>query len=398
MSIDAAASDASTPCTETSIFEEEWKGCGGSRPFEGLEAVAEFNASFGQDNRSDIDPQLLSTPKKPSTTQYPLQNVRNQQTKETTWATAEQASTYTFINGACTTPQMGNPSGTSEGGAMSSVLDPQCACPDCSGVVVDFHQPHLLYYHGTIPHYYPSVELHNANGLPTQLDTNPDLSVYHQFHRRSISEPPRGPTSASFQHYQYQPATDLQAPMTFRRADRVVGTQTRPQELTRLKPSPRDRRQSRQQPPSINKRDVQKGRQRDGLRRARAQTVRAPTSVPSSPMPPRKIVYMDDSPTMVPYQGSSSQVSPLEFVSTRICTPTPSPERVLSPSLDLGETMELTNSSAHSTHDNVAMLSIPISIEQLQALITEAVQKAVTEMKKDVASSEDGKVGHDGGS
>lgn len=58
--------------------------------------------------------------------------------------------------------------------------------------------------------------------------------------------------------------------------------------------------------------------------------------------------------------------------------------------------MDCTNGTTSMTDEKAAPLSIPISVEQLQALITEAVEKAVESMEKTNKVPRDEKMIHGG--
>ena len=226
----------------------------------------------------------------------------------------------------------------------------------------DFNQPTP-----TNTPYFHSVETSCAPVAPLFASS----PLRHQLHRRSVSEPPEG---FPHHHHHARPLfVPSGPPMTFTRAGHYLG-QPKPQHPPpRMMTSLPKNKTCRSGPYGVKNRPQSARAQpqsRYDLRRERPQPVHAhsigPTSMPQG--------------SYVPGTPPAQQV----FVTSRVCTPAPSPVRetmVASPGpIDpvlRGATLEK------------EVVSIPV--DELRSMITEAVRKAVESVeaaKKTVA--EDG--------
>jgi hypothetical protein len=226
--------------------------------------------------------------------------------------------------------------------------------------------------------YFQSVEQPFARKIaPSHLQPQ-------HLHRRSVSEPPDG----GLMHHRL-PNQDN--PMTFTRdghplgASRINAPLIKRVKQTRSQPY---KRNPRQPPPS--------SQSRYQLRRSHTQTTHLPpTSVPYG-MPP-------DQPPQQPQQMHHHMpFEPMprepQYVSSRVCTPAPeaidpfledSPAPMVAPMLAKG------NGAFHGYSGNdlpaAENVTIKMGVEELRALITEVVRKAVKEVQagRSVASAGD---------
>ncbi|KAK3703446.1 hypothetical protein LTR37_014436 [Vermiconidia calcicola] len=308
---------ASSPCSDN-IFDEDWKNCGGGDSMD-LEALVAFNAGFNSNdsNTGDIDPQLLSNVSSPA------------QSIETTW------------NDGAHNQNADNPI-QDLGQDDLSLFNSYPAPPDGT------HQASAA-----TPYFHQSIEQSNNLMQPPMYTPSPLRNQFH--HRRSVSEPPAG-----LPDHVHSP----QSQITFTRSGTPLGTPRLPNGTTMSRTMSKQRHTNRQQPYPVIKRLTQQGRYQ--LRRTQTQPVRpdnAPTStpmmqhIPSTPLPPpHQHIMMMQQP--VP--------SPPQFVSSRVCTPAPSPQQT---SID----------TRLGTPEKKAAVAIPVTVEELRAMITEAVQKAFQE-------------------
>lgn len=355
MACDIANSSPSPSPYPENFLDDTW----GSKDPEttDLDTLAEFNAAFGGngDGNAGIDPQMLSNPSSPTS-----------------------AFTGTAFD---TTPfdQSLNPETSAGLGAYPSM---------------DFASP--------APYYQQSMELHSA--APFQPS-----ALRYQTRQRSVSEPPDG----FAQHHPHQPRYVQSGgpPMMFHRGGHYLG---RPQATT-LKSLPKGKagQQMRSQPykckPSRQTEQHQQ-QQRYQLRRAQTQPVRPPpTSVPAgmgmgismppnaSPMPQPMMAGH-----MLPQQQAFDPLPPVmegqAYVTSRVCTPAPEipppPAMMGSPAqpqhtpqidpLLTQATPSLTSAGASvggsapaAGYGGTTAVTVPLTVDELRAMIFEAVQKAV---------------------
>ncbi|KAK3721476.1 hypothetical protein LTR37_003032 [Vermiconidia calcicola] len=313
---DMSCEVASSPFPDN-IFDEDWKNCGGDSME--LEAIVAFNAGVNSNdsNSGGIDPQLLSSVSSPA------------QSIETAF----------------------NDNGTNPDQNLAqddlSLFDSYPAPPDGAQQAS-----------AATPYFHRSIEQPYSLMQPPMYTPSP---LRNQFqHRRSVSEPPAG--FPDHVHLSQQPP---QSQITFTRSGTPLGTPRLPNGTPISRTMSKQRYLNRQQPYPVTKRLPQQGRYQ--LRRTQTQPVRpdnAPTSTPmmqhisSPPPPPPPHQHM-----MMMQQSVSS---PPQFVSTRVCTPAPSPQQTnIDPRL--------------ATPEKKAAVAIPVTVEELRAMITEAVQKAFQE-------------------
>lgn len=230
--------------------------------------------------------------------------------------------------------------------------------------------------------YFQSIEQSfGAPFIPTQLPTQ-------HLHRRSVSEPPDG----SVMHHFPQ----LDSPVIFHRDGHNLGMpRSNAPQVKKLKAShvqPYQRSQRQQPPPQS----------RYQLRRAYTQSSRLPpTSAPvgmnaNTPPPLQRMIQHRQR------QGPFDHE--LQFVSSRVCTPAP---EAVDPFLAASSApvAPQATSSGHSHvrgaglpqdgvqgHNELAHKSVVIEmgVEELRALVTEAVQKAVEGLQVANKSAESG--------
>lgn len=188
--------------------------------------------------------------------------------------------------------------------------------------------------------YYQSVEA-NPNPIyqPSPLRYN---------HRRSVSEPPGGPAM--------QPPPP---PMVLHRDNHCLGHPMRSSAVP-LKSMPKAGKQQRQHPYARKTRELH----RPDVKRAHTQPVRAaPTSMPHPMAPPyMPQAIMQDS----------------HLITSRVCTPTPQGGAMLP--LNIDQALSGVPSPMHSPQmrsDPRKILLVPLAVDELRAMIFEAVQKAV---------------------
>ena len=292
----------------------------------GLDAIAAFNASFDNNGAEHsgcgigIDPQLLSNASSP-------------------------ASNYT-------TPLFNNDE-SNAGPEIQGAIG-QNATSNNYPPPRDFSQTASA----STPYFHRSIETPN---VPAQQSVYIPSSLRNQLHRRSVSEPPAG-----FPDHLSHPKMPAQAMVTFHREGLSLGTPTL-QNGTLTRSIARSRHPHRQQPNPIVNRG---GMERHQLRRTQTQpvhVVQGPTSVPTmNHIPPPQ------SPQMMMQQPV---VPGLPFVSSRVCTPAPSPEReqiVASPTY-------LDETRGAEPPAKKRAVAISMSVDELRVLMTEAVHVALKE-------------------
>ncbi|KAF2162206.1 hypothetical protein M409DRAFT_27583 [Zasmidium cellare ATCC 36951] len=210
----------------------------------------------------------------------------------------------------------------------------------------DSFQPH---FDGMTP-YYQSVE---ANPNPIYQTSSSRFN-----HRRSVSEPPGGPAMPP-----------PPPPMILHRDNHCLG-HPMANKAVQLKSVPRGSKQQRPHPYSRRMRDPH----RPDMRRAQTQPVRAgPTSTPYL-MPPH---FMPQNMMQEPHN-----------ITSRVCTPTPEGGPMSPLNIDLalsGVPSPMQTPPMRS--DPRRTLLIPLTVDELRAMVYEAVQKAVgsIEAKKEEA-------------
>lgn len=316
MSSEVAATIAASPQQEPfqeSFFEEEWKKCIGGDALGGLDAIAEFNASFDNSavgNDGGIDPQLLNELSRPA-----KHNV------------------------------------------AASISDQKRGSPEAT-----FNSyPDVLPSLPNTPYFHQSIEMPQPPPMQQYLYQPSPLS--HQLHRRSVSEPPAGLLDHNFPRQPPQPVLP-----TFYREGYTIGTpkrQYQPAGDRASRPAARTRGQNRQQPYPNSK----PAQERTEPRRSQTQPMHPgmmPTSVPSA--------YHMHTPPPQQMMLSSAAPSPPTYVSSRVCTPAPSPEPV---SIRFNVDPAPASPTPVQTHQGEKKTAVAVPLDELRALITEAVQKAI---------------------
>ncbi|KAK3111684.1 hypothetical protein LTR53_012816 [Teratosphaeriaceae sp. CCFEE 6253] len=219
----------------------------------------------------------------------------------------------------------------------------------------DFASPQAPYF---------SVEQPHADCPPTFAAS---AGLRHGF-RRSVSEPPGGPPL----HHQL--------PMSFNRNGHFIGHVQAP-ELQRLKSLPKSK-QNRSQPYKTKAQQQQAPRYH--LRRTQTQPVwqhQSPTSMPMGMAPPASHTYLAGPQHSIPSAVAIGQreFEPLpavpeqrDYISSRVCTPTPDDLRFAASPQDVIDPMFAATVNARGN-----AVTLPMTVEELRAMITEAVQKAV---------------------
>ncbi|KAK5115874.1 hypothetical protein LTR85_009468 [Meristemomyces frigidus] len=293
-----------------------------------LDALVDFNAAFGEnENNNTIDPQMLSNRSSP-------------------------ASSY---NNAF------NASG------MDDTLSPE---PTGLGAYpTDFANPQT----SATPYFHPSLELHSA--VPFQPS-----GLRYQTRQRSISEPPDA--FAQDRHLPNGPAD-----ITFHRGGHWLGPQHQqaPKSLKSL-PKGKGHQQMRSQPyknKPTRMADHRQQQQRYQLRRTQTQPMRPPMSVPAMPPPhPMAHVQMQHHGQQV-FEPPPPMMDGQRYVTSRVCTPVPempppvmmqSPQQQIDPLL---MTPPPVAAVAGGNADGKQTVTVPLTVEELRAMIMDAVQKAV---------------------
>lgn len=304
---------------------EEW--INSAREYPGLDAVAAFNASFnnngdisGQhDGSGGIDPRLLT----------------NASSSANILSTAGSGTKPTDKNAG----MFGRHPSPTVNGLRSS------AAPS--------------------PYFHQSIE---GDSNWYQQSFYAPSPLRNQLHRRSVSEPPD-------QHHLPVHMLRSQHPPSpvFTRSGMPLGTPCPSIAAPPLR-QPKVRQPVYRQPFSVVKRQAPR-QERHQLRRANTQPshiLGGPTSVPpgfrQSPGPPPRMM-MPPPPSMLP---------PTPMVTTRVCTPAPSPEpmasrvqidpRLASAAPAMREMPELTTAATPIAR---------VTVEELKAIIKDAVQEAV---------------------
>lgn len=220
------------------------------------------------------------------------------------------------------------------------------------------------------PYYHPSLELQSA--VPFQPS-----ALRFQTRQRSISEPPDG----FAQHRQMPDGPGI----TFHRGGHFLGDQHQqgPKPLKSLPKGKVLREQMRSQPYKCkpNRPDHHQPQQRYHMRRAQTQPMRPTMSVPAMPAP-HPMAHMG-------MHGHGQQVFPppppmmegQKYVTSRVCTPVPDappPTAVQSPQID--PLLMTTSPAVGVVAGDVGgkqTVTLPLTIEDLRAMIVEAVQQAV---------------------
>lgn len=289
----------------------------------GLEAIAEFNATSNQ-AATTTEPQLTS--RKPSTP--PDQN-----------------------------PFAFSPSATSPG--LNETLSQEPSPYDG----FNFDAP-------TSP-YYQSIE----TNAPSTYQPSP-LRNAQYFHRRSVSEPP----------------ADMAPQMIFHRQDHFLGKQMHQPNMKMLKSLPSARNKAQRNSPYPPRKatrthphpqalELQHGF-RPGVQRSHTQPVNpyqhAPTSSPmhtyhpAAFSPPRH-GYAPPPPTLPSNMAPPERQQYAPVSTTRVCTPIPEAMMASPPMIDPA----LSQPSTPMKPEKRQTISIPVTMEELRAMIFDTVQKAV---------------------
>ena len=349
MSCDVA-SRASSPFSE-SPFEEEWKNFGGNDDVGGLGAIVQFNANFdfdgGESSGGVIDPQLLSNASSPASN-YSTQLFNNNENGPSNATSADFKPTFIQDD----TGDLSQTSGQDNGEIFNKYPAP-----------TDFNQASP----NSTP-YFNSIEM--STSAMQQRPIYASSPLRNQLHRRSVSEPPGGIPGNHFQPKPCPPAHTV----TFHREGTPLGT-PKSQNGIHFRSVPRHKHPYRQQPYTIYKRGG--GLERGQLRRSQTQPLHAlggPTSVPT---------MHQVRPHMQPQMMVQSTMPQPQFVSSRVCTPAPSPtqERVLESPIRLDPALSSPSVGVKRKGQAVA---IPVTPEELSAMITDAVQKALKDYAPNV--------------
>ena len=353
MSCEVAATVAASPYEEPLFSEEEWKKCVGGEDLGGLEAIAEFNESFGSCGGGDgcgIDPTLLSNASSPASGHSTASNGSDGDLSQAFSLMPPTAC------GDCIAPN-------SQAADLNQAFSPFPPTP--SAAYPDLLQPSPA----PPPFLHHSIESKNTT---QQLLYHPSL-IQHQFHRRSVSEPPVGFPDHTFPH---KPPPGVTT--TFTRSGFSIGTPKRQYQPRNL-PKGRPLNRHHPYPTGARRGGGQEGQYQ--VRRTQMQPMRVgPTSVP--PMrhvqpPPQQVMFEPVMP------------SPPQYTSSRVCTPAPSPEYVATP-VNADPFLDALSPVPGPGHEEKkAKVAIPLGVDELRAMIVEAVQNAVKEMQGLAKSGED---------
>ncbi|KAK6393488.1 hypothetical protein LTR65_002360 [Meristemomyces frigidus] len=319
---------ASSPYSE-GILDDSW----GSKNPEttDLDAIVDFNAAFGggNDENNTINPQMLSNPSSP-------------------------ASSYNNAFNSNGVDHTLSPEPTSLGAYPTDFANSQSSAT---------------------PYYHPSLELNPA------LHFQPP-GLRYQTRQRSISEPPDG----FAQHRQMPNGPDV----TFHRGGHFLGYQQQqgPKPLKSLPKGKLGHQQMRSQPykckPNRAADHHQQQQQRYQLRRTQTQPMRPPMSVPAMP-PPHPMAHMQmQSHGQHMFEPLPPVMEGQRYVTSRVCTPVPEalpPVMAQSPrqqEIDPLLMMPLPLAAVvGSDQGGKQTVTVPLTVEELRAMIMEAVQKAV---------------------
>ena len=203
------------------------------------------------------------------------------------------------------------------------------------------------------PYLHPSIEPFD-NQAPPYIPS--PLRNQLQIHRRSVSEPP----TDMLAHYLYIPAMQAmpEQPITFTRSginlgtpkihhgNRATGAKKKHPHITEPYPSHKPERYH--------------------LRRAQTQPGRpGPTSVPVMMQPPPPQMLVQTFPVPSPVGGHA--------VTTRVCTPAPSPPQQIGSPLQIHPQLMVSPRPVERK-----MVTIRLTVEELKGMITEAVQAALS--------------------
>lgn len=221
----------------------------------------------------------------------------------------------------------------------------------------EFDQPSAA----SSPYSHPSIEA----PYPTHPTYIP-VPLHSELHRRSVSEPPTGIPSDHL--HAYAMPTMLEPALTFTRSGMTIGTP----KLHHGNRATRSRHPHLQEPyPTL----MSVGQDRDHSRPWRARRRRhGPTSVP--PMHP---MHHIPRPQMITQQQlPPSQHIPVQrrgpAVSSRVCTPAPSPPQQQQGPVQIDPYLM----NAPSVAERKAV-TIPLTVEELRGMITEAVRAALSD-------------------
>lgn len=380
----------------TSFFDEEWQDYGGADSLEGLGPVVEFNARSAGAGSEDIDHQPLYTAANSTGLYYlpfdskidgdggPGQNNDVEQVLLTPFG-EDVGGLDMFV----LSPHVsGNTAGVHED------TNAHQAALGSYGRIGDFDYPPEFHQLAITPYFHHSIEIPDTSMPPHQHHHKlyTPLPFHHPLHRRSASEPPAGHTPDNVYHHHYPISSETPAEVTFHRPGHVIGTPTpEPQshDSPRVKPSGKNKVTNRQHPYPTNKRGLQgvQRKKKHQFRDMKSEAMRAPTSVPSSPAPSERTTIIDDAPVVEHQLSPHLPMSPLQLVSSRICTPAPSPERVASPVMQEEDHLD---SGKAGVSERGEMLAVPVSVEELRGWIKEAVREAVEGLKGENAEQIEG--------
>ena len=218
------------------------------------------------------------------------------------------------------------------------------------------------------PYLHPSIETFD-NQAPPYIPS--PLRNQLQIHRRSVSEPP----TDMLAHYLHIPAmqgmhTIPEQPITFTRSGINLGT-------------PKIHHGNRaggakKKHPHITEPYPSHKPERYHLRRAQTQPGRpGPTSVPVMMQPPPPQMLVQTFPVPSPVGGHA--------VTTRVCTPAPSPPQQIGSPLQIHPQLMVSPRPVERK-----MVTIRLTVEELKGMITEAVQAALSGVAVRKSVEEDG--------
>jgi hypothetical protein len=317
MSVEVATpTPASTP--SGSIFDDDWKSFGGNDPneFENLDDL-DLDDILGPPPKAGggphtIDPQILNNAVSPKGRSS---NIRS----------------------------------TQDGEGDNIIVDP-------APKIEEFDQPSAA----SSPYFHPS----NEAPYPTQATYIP-FALHSQIHRRSVSEPPAGIPS---DHLHAYTAPIIPEPaLTFTRSGINIG-------MPKLHHNNRTTRSRHAHLPEPYPALKPIGQERYHLRRSHTQLVQnGPTSVPpthSMHYTPSPQMMMMQQPLPTPVCGGVRGPA----VSSRVCTPAPSPLHQPLDPVQIGRHWM----SSPSGEEKRKAVMIPLTVEELRGMITEAVQAVLS--------------------
>jgi len=317
------------PSSTNSLFDDDWKNCGGD--FNDLCAIAAFNDNFDDHNfdlnttqggpGGSVDPQILNNTPSPTSTHTAFDSYNH-------------------------------------GPLDTSMFDLYPPPPNTSNGA----PPGLPYFSHPFDQHHPIMH-ERPFAQPSPLR--------NYVHRRSVSEPPD-------QHHLWPPQQQEMMPMpTFTRQGTPLGTprQQGSRAVARTK-QPLYRQQF-----SVVKRQGAR-QERYQLRRTQTQPAPrdgGPTSVPQAVMQSPPV------PQMMAQQANMMMMPPApqqREVSSRVCTPAPEPELGAA-----GNEVDPRLASPSMGNQTQGGVMVSLSVDELRAMIKEAVSEAVKAAVAEFASN-----------